>query len=48
MGKKTIIIQNVNKFFEEEQILKNINAEFEEGKNIWNCRNERFRENSSF
>ena len=24
MGKKTIIIQNVNKFFEEEQILKNI------------------------
>lgn len=32
MGKKTIIIQNVNKFFEEEQILKNINAEFEEGK----------------
>lgn len=38
MGKKTIIIQNVNKFFEEEQILKN----------IWNCRNERFRENSSF
>lgn len=32
MGKKTIVIQNVNKFFEEEQILKNINAEFEEGK----------------